>query len=247
MQLPKFFMIYKSHGYKFYKNCIMFPSSNSYNPVNVAIPLMNATIRMLGKYTATQNTFDGVLSRDSLTRIYPFKCKFTGYEATINLDGSSIIVPAVYFSDCDQFILPKGSPILTPPTSLVAWQIEARAYLEADVIIEDDNTLPLAPVLSVVPSAPPSSAPPSITPSAPPSTDTIVRDTIYPAHIKQLIITDSIQKNESCVITGDTISQENACITTCGHVFTRSGLTGWHSMPSSNQSCPVCRQKCSLA
>jgi rubredoxin len=48
------------------------------------------------------------------------------------------------------------------------------------------------------------------------------------------------------VITGDSISQENACITSCGHVFTKSGLTRWLSV-SSNQSCPVCRQKCSLA
>jgi len=241
MSLPKFFMIYKSHGYKFYKNSIMFPSSNSFNPVNVVYPLMNATIRMIGKYTAQQNAFDGVLSRDTLARVYQFKCKFTGYEAVINLDGASVIVPAVYFSDCDNMILPKGSPILTPPTSLVAWQIEARTYLDADVVVEDDNTLPLAPVLSIVPSAPPSAAP-----SAPPSADTIIRESIYPAHIKQLIIADSIQKKECCVITGDPISQENACITTCGHVFTTSGLTGWLSV-SSNQSCPVCRQKCSLA
>ena len=244
MTLPKFFMIYKSNGYKFYKNCIMFPSGNSYNPVNVVTPLMNATIRAVKKYTRIQNQFDGVLSRDTLARMYSFKCKFTGYEATIILDGSRIIVPGVYFSDCDNIILPKGSPILIPPTNIVQWSSEARPYLEADVVVEDPT--PSAPILASVPSAPPADPTPLSPPVAVTVTDPTATNSVYPPHIKQLILADSIQKNECCAITGDPISQENACITTCGHVFTRIGLTGWLSV-SSNQSCPVCRQKCSLA
>jgi hypothetical protein len=234
-------MIYKSSGYKFYKNTIMFLSNNSYNPVNVVSPLTNATIRMISKYTSTQNEYDGVLGRDTLTRMFPFRYRFSGYEAAINLDGSTIIVPAVHFSDCDNLILPKGSPLIIPSTKLVKWQIVARPYLEAEIVIQDniDNS---SAIVSQVP--PPLAARPP-PPPPPPSTVSITRS-IYPPHIKQLIIADSISKNESCVITGDSINQENACITTCGHVFTNSGLTTWLSV-SSNQSCPLCRQKCSLA
>ena len=147
MHLPKFFMVNMSPGYKFYKNTIMFPSKNSYNPVNVVTPLTNATIRMVSKCYAAQNEFDGVLSRDTLGRMYPFKCKFSGYEITINLNGHNVIVPGVYLSECDKFILPKGSPIIIPPRKLVVWQIEARSYLEADILCQDDpdNSLPDAP------------------------------------------------------------------------------------------------------
>ena len=258
MPLPKFFMIYKSHGYKFYQNTIMFPPSNSYNPVNVVTPLMNITIRMISKYTRAQNTFDGFLSRDTLARVFSFKCKFTGYEAALNLDGSTIFVPAVYFLDCDQMILPKGSPILTPPTNMVHWSSEARPYLEADIVVQDETfTAPAAipapvAVAALVPVAVAALVPVAVAALVPVAVAALVpvstsRISVYPAHIKQLIIADSIQKNECCSITGDPISQENACITTCGHVFIKDGLTKWLEMPSSNQACPVCRQKCSLA
>ena len=239
MLLPKYFMVYTSHGYKFYKNTIRFPPNNSYNPVNVAIPLMNATIRMISKYTRDQNTFEGILSRETLARMYSFKCKFTGYEATINLDHSRIIVPAVYFSDCEQTILPKGSPILTPPTNIVHWSYEANAYLEADIVAENETFIPVAPVAT----APVATAPVATAPVA--ALVSTSRISLYPAHIKQLIIADCIQKNEYCAITGDLISQENACITTCGHVFTRSGLTGWFTS-SSGSICPICRQHCEI-
>lgn len=243
-------MIYKSSGYKFYKNTIMFLPNNSYNPVNVVSPLTNATIRMISKYTSTQNEYDGVLSRDTLVRMFPFRYRFSGYEAAINLDGSTIIVPAVHFSDCDHLILPKGSPVIIPSTKIVKCQIVARPYVEAEIVIQEnvDNSSAIvsqAPApLAARPPPPPPPPPPQVRPPAP-STVSITRS-IYPPHIKQLIIADSISKNESCVITGDSINQENACITTCGHVFTNSGLTRWFSV-SSNQSCPVCRQKCSLA
>ncbi len=49
-----------------------------------------------------------------------------------------------------------------------------------------------------------------------------------------------------CPITSEPMTSENACTTTCGHVFTKKGITQW-LLISSNQSCPVCRQRCSIA
>ena len=229
MSLPKFFSIYKSHGFKFYKNSIMFPSSNSYNPVNVVTPLINTSSRMVSKYTSTQNELDGVLSRETLTRMYSFKYKFTGVEVSIMLDGSNLIVPGISFLECDHSILPRGSPVIIPPTDQVHPQARARSrfYLDADLVFLDTENN-LQPIVS------PQSLPEPIT-----------RSTLYPAHIINIIIADSIQRNECCVITSDIISHENACITSCGHVFTRSGLTEWFAS-SSNHICPICRQECKI-
>jgi hypothetical protein len=230
--LPKFFMISKSNGYKFYKNTIMFPQVNSYNPVNVVSCLLNTRIQYVSRHTCQQAEIDGTLSKDSLvTRLFPFKGKFTGYEISIVMNGSEITVPGISFSECDQRLLPSGSPVISSQTSLVRWQARPRPYIEADVLVEDD--LPIAPVVM---------APVAAAVVVPVSTSRI---SVYPAHIKQLIIADSIQKNECCSITGDPISQENACITTCGHVFTRTGLSGWFRS-SSNSICPLCRQQCQI-
>jgi hypothetical protein len=192
---------------------------------------MNVTIRILSKHADNENEYDGVISRDSLRRMYSFKCKFTGYEAMINLNGDTIIVPGVYFSEYETNILPSGSPIIIPSKKLVKWQIRARPYLQADVIVQDETLTP-APIVTPAPTV------------TPVPTRSIIP--VFPGHIKQLILADSISKNESCAITGESINQENACITTCGHVFTKDGLTRWLSV-SSNQSCPICRQSCSLA
>jgi len=226
IHLPKFFMISKSNGYKFYKNTIMFPEAHSYNPVNVVSCLLNTRIQYVSRHTCHQAEIDGTLSKDSLvTRLFPFKGKFTGYEISVVVDGDEYIVPGISFSECDQRLLPSGSPIVSSQTSLVRWQARPRPYVEADVLVEDD--LPIAPVVMA------------------PVAASTSRISVYPAHIKQLIIADSIQKNECCSITGDPISQENACITTCGHVFTRTGLTGWFTS-SSNSICPICRQQCQI-
>lgn len=238
--LPKFFMIYKSHGYKFYKNKIMFLECNSFNPVNAVSPLLNASINSVSKYTSNICVFNDVMCKNSLNRVYPFKWNFTGYEISISLNGASILVPGIHFSECDQYLLPSGSPVIIPTTNLILWQSRARPYVEADVIIENESdnilTAPTAPIVPTAPTAP----------TAPPIMTEPIRS-IYPPHVKHLIIADSIHRNECCAITGDPISQENACITTCGHVFIKDGLTKWLEMPSSNQACPVCRQKCSLA
>jgi hypothetical protein len=226
--LPKFFMIYKTSGYKFYKNTIMFLPSNSYNPVNVVTPLTNVTIQLVSKHSRSLNECYSVMTRGSLTNIYPFKFTYSGLEISTIMNGSQIIIPGVNFLECDPNILPRGSPVIIPRTPFVHWQNTASNYDQAEIATDSEMPITAVHVL-------------------PTPTVALVKSEpcIYPPHIKQLIISDSIHKNESCVITCELISQENACITTCGHVFTKSGLTQWLSV-SSNKSCPICRQKCSL-
>ena len=56
---------------------------------------------------------------------------------------------------------------------------------------------------------------------------------------------DSPVEEYLCPITSEPMTSENACTTSCGHVFTKKGISQWLSM-SSNQTCPICRQKCSI-
>jgi len=70
---------------------------------------------------------------------------------------------------------------------------------------------------------------------------------MYPAHVKRIIIEDAIRKNESCAISYDEITQENASVTSCGHVFTTEAITRWLSQPSSGKCCPMCKQVCQLS
>jgi len=211
MHLPKYFTIYKSSGFKFYKNTVRHLEINLYAPLNLVEPVSNVTIEYVSKYTKKQDDYNGTLGRDLLRRVYPFKWRFTGYEIMVNIDQQRVAVPDIHFSECETLLLPSGSPVIIPNTSLIRWQARARSYEQA-VLIED--SIPIA--------------------------------AISPLDIKQSRIAESIKRNEVCPINAEPLTHENACITTCGHVFTKSAITEWLSV-SSNKSCPICRQTCSLA
>lgn len=227
MQLPKFFTIFKTPGFKFYKNTIMFPRAHSHEAVNVIKPLMNATVVLVSKYSSDRIPSDAVMSKESLSRFSSFKWSLTGYELIIRLDGAQIAVPGIHFSECETNILPSGSPVCLPPSSWIRSQNRASSYEDAEIVLDVEphsqahaqQTLRLpAPVVQP----------------------------LFPVHVKQLLIADSISRAEECVIMGDLISQENACITDCGHVFSKIGLSKWLSTPSSGQACPMCRHKCCI-
>jgi len=65
-----------------------------------------------------------------------------------------------------------------------------------------------------------------------------------PPHITKIVLADAIRKNEVCPITSEDITETNATVTSCGHVFTTAAITHWLSLPSSRGLCPVCKQKC---
>jgi hypothetical protein len=65
-----------------------------------------------------------------------------------------------------------------------------------------------------------------------------------PPHIVKIVLADAIRKNEVCPITSDNITETNATVTSCGHVFTADAITEWLSLPSSRGQCPVCKQMC---
>lgn len=61
-----------------------------------------------------------------------------------------------------------------------------------------------------------------------------------PTHIVKTLIDVSIAKKEDCPISISPITEENAAITSCFHIFDRESIERWLS---TNDECPTCRAK----
>ena len=151
---------------------------------------------------------------------------YTGMEASVRnlLDMSLSAVPVVYIITQSPTLFPTGSEIIISigggPYEISVLSRYPRAIIcDSDPYDEDDL----------------------------PAIQTAYRKGVtMPAHIKRIIIEDSIRKKESCAISYDEITQENASITSCGHVFKTDAIKIWLSRPSSNGQCPICKQNCQL-
>lgn len=65
-----------------------------------------------------------------------------------------------------------------------------------------------------------------------------------PPHVAPMIIAEAIKQKQACSISFEDISSENACVTTCGHVFTRDSMKEWLKQKS---TCPECRKHCRIS
>lgn len=59
-----------------------------------------------------------------------------------------------------------------------------------------------------------------------------------PSHIVKEYLQSMIYKKEFCPIERIEFTQENICMTSCGHVMTHDSLTSWMK---TSQTCPICR------
>jgi hypothetical protein len=70
---------------------------------------------------------------------------------------------------------------------------------------------------------------------------TVIVKTVIPKHVLTIVLEKAVADKETCAITCEPITIENAAVTTCGHVFTETGLV--QSLQRS-PLCPICRTKC---
>jgi hypothetical protein len=91
---------------------------------------------------------------------------------------------------------------------------------------------PVAPKPMALPIAPVAMASPMPKPIAP----------LIPPHIVKIVLADAIRKNDVCPITSEEITEANATVTPCGHVFCKDALKMWLSQKSSKGLCPICKQ-----
>jgi len=59
-----------------------------------------------------------------------------------------------------------------------------------------------------------------------------------PNHIATLIVTDAMNKGDTCSITFEPLTLENTAITSCFHLFNYEAITTWLN---NNDTCPLCR------
>jgi hypothetical protein len=62
-----------------------------------------------------------------------------------------------------------------------------------------------------------------------------------PTHVCNLLLEDAINKKDICPILYDTLTRENAIVTSCFHVFSRTGFVNWCK---TSNTCPICREQC---
>ena len=64
-----------------------------------------------------------------------------------------------------------------------------------------------------------------------------------PPHVVPMIISEAVTQHRQCSISLDDITADNACVTTCGHVFTKDAISRWMQQ---HRTCPECRKQCEI-
>ena len=249
---PKFFAVKRGPGYKVYKNNIYNSPAElrSSEKTNIISSCTNAEIECMSFFAGHTGIPDKrTTARKDYGGFYnPCSWTFSGYEMTVHFrtDERWRYVPILNIKSESNDLLPSGSTLLEVPSSYIRNLEEEHEYDTGSII---DSVFPENPE---IPIAMPSSIPiilPSSIPIAIPILPSACMPTPpnvnYPPHIKRLVIADVISRNEACPIMAEPLTHENACMTTCGHVFTKEGIDRWLITPSSKKQCPICKQACS--
>ena len=258
-QEPKF----KLYQNTIYDSAVSAARHNS-SPINVLWPIAHIRgTRQTIRLTDSTREYSSVTRSWNGTELNSIKWSFTGSSIYVHLEkyGLLITAPIVFMDAANKQMLPYNSCSFSP-NEIRFIDEQEMSYSPARVFRTDpnspENTSPIPGISQnralVRPTAPPAAIAPSIpiaplAPTAPPAAS-VKQSTLpslpsLPPHITKIVLADAIRKNEACPITSEDISETNATVTSCGHVFTTAAITHWLSLPSSKGLCPVCKQKCS--
>jgi hypothetical protein len=65
-----------------------------------------------------------------------------------------------------------------------------------------------------------------------------------PQHVIRALLRDAAMYEEECPITSVDIDITNGAVTSCFHLFEKTAIKHWLSLPTSNDKCPVCNTPC---
>jgi len=218
-------------------------------PINVLWPIPHVkgkrqTIRLTDttEHSSLMRSWNG-------SELKSIKWSFTGSSIYVHLEryGLLITAPIVFMDAANKRILPYNSTSFSP-NEIKFTEEQEMSYTPARVFTTDpnspENTTPIPGMSQDRALTTSMSVPTSMTTSIKTSANEPALASL-PAHITKIVLADSIRKNELCPITSEDITETNATVTPCGHVFTTAAITHWLSLPSSKGRCPVCKQKCS--
>ena len=222
--LTQFFCVPHGSKYKLFLNTI-------YDSIDVLWPIENIipreqSIKMIGA-TSRKITIIRAWDGDEYEEV---TWDYTGSSMKIYIPSKSISItcPIISMSPADKDKLPFNSCSFTASSETFCDEVDKTIYPVAKVYLRDPYSGHSLAMASPVPMASPVSNPMSK----------------LPIHVSKLVLADSISKNEACPISCDPITQENATVTSCGHVFTTEAINHWLSLASSKGLCPVCKQRC---
>ena len=227
---PKYIAVRRTKGYKVYKNVVT-------NGVNVLSKTQNLYICLLSNFTSDNAMHTSSVRSDAASNETSTNWSYTGDQLRvhINQDGEYINLPVIDFRG-DTGFLPRASDYLEFSSRYVP-KVSSPG---PDSYPSASGDLPIAPVVSR-----PSSSPVVAAQVAKPTPSASSAYT-FPPHVKNIIISDSIRRGDICPILSETLTENNAVVTTCGHVFTSNGINTWLSLSRSNNQCPVCKHVCHL-
>lgn len=255
--------------FKLYQNTIYNRPNSS--PINVLWPIAHVRgTRQTIRLTDSTREYSSVTRSWNGTDINSIKWSFTGSSIYVHLEkyGLLITAPIVFMDARNKMMLPYNSSSFSP-NEIKFIDEQEITYTSARVFRTDPNSpentspipgisqdriliRPTAPPAAIVPFIPIAHLAPTAPPAAPVMYASVKQSTLpslpslpsLPPHITKIVLADAIRKNEACPITSEDISEKNATVTSCGHVFTTAAITHWLSLPSSKGLCPVCKQKC---
>jgi len=263
--LPRYFAIEEGYQYKFYENKAYMPNQSTL--INIVSNFNILTVITRSKY------FQNIKLINSIVRKYSDKddksatWTYSGYELLVEDTNNMLYaVPLIRVMGDSNSILPYSSESYSSDEIDEYDVSHPSKYENVDLYDQDPY-----PVIRSCPRSggcrrvsqpqayePQAAMPQAAMPQATMPQATVPQATVpqttrpqpasipsLPIHVKNIIIADSISKNESCPISSIDIDRTNASVTSCGHVFTTEAISRWLAT-SIRKECPICKQKCSI-
>ena len=210
--------------------------------VNVIWPIEFGKGKCLTRRLRDENEESSIIRSWNGTEYYECNWTYTGDSMHVLLEAYDILITAPIISmNHTIHRIPYNHYSFTPSHFKFIDEPDI-SYTRARVYTTDpnsvDNTYPIPGRRITTTPMPMATAPMPMATAARPTHISL------PPHITKIVLADSIRKNEVCPITSDDITETNATVTSCGHVFTTNAIKQWLSHPSSRGLCPICKQTC---
>jgi hypothetical protein len=237
MAMPKFFCVENLGYYKIYMNTIYKSSATLDREVSVIWPQENIVARtMTIKMRSDQDkstTYRKWNGKDYIMMSW----SFTGSSIDMSLNDRQITIVCPVIQVSDRSMLPFNTCSVKPSREVFQDEDDRSIYERADIFERDPNSpeyiIPF-PQTRTTYSTRVSVATPSVASPVPSKKG-------LPPHVANIVLADSISKNEICPISSEPITKDTATVTSCGHVFCKSSIDQWLSIKN---ECPVCKQTC---
>jgi hypothetical protein len=255
--LPKYFVVQTDTAYKLYLNSVFKSEFTEDASTCVLWPLSDVSSELVIKRYNPRHEHLNITRRWNGTDYSETAWSYTGTEFSIVLlnTGLNIMAPLIDILYGLYDNLPYNPYTFRPNQSMIIDELDTCSYTAPITYASDpsldENTEIIEHSIPIAYPSPSSNLIQGIIPTAPPATRIrppelpAPRVARMPQHVVKLVIAEAIRKKEYCPISCDHITEKNAIVTSCGHVFTKIAIKTWLETPSSKNLCPICKQECS--